>query len=71
LRTMRKNENCARKAQVANTKFACRKSAMKQFAPQLRTCGFADYLSQTPSTGCHMPYWLHNLSLSAWLCWWC
>jgi len=40
LRTMRKNENCARKAQVANTKFACRKSAMKKFAPQLRTCGF-------------------------------
>jgi len=39
LRTMRKNENCARKAQVANTKFACRKSAMKKFAPQLRFCG--------------------------------
>jgi len=52
LRTMRRNENCARKAQVANTKFACRKSAMKKFAPQLRTCSFADYLSQTPSTGC-------------------
>jgi len=24
---------------------------MKKFAPQLRTCGFADYLSQTPSAG--------------------
>jgi len=24
---------------------------MKKFAPQLWTCGFADYLSQTPSTG--------------------
>jgi len=51
LQTMRKNENCARKAQVANTKFACQKSEMKNFAPHLRTCGFADYLSQTPSTG--------------------
>jgi len=50
LRTMRKNENCAHRAQVANTKFACRKSAMKKFAPQLRTCGFVDYLSQTPGT---------------------
>jgi len=47
---MRKNENCARRAQVANTKFARQKSATKKFAPQLRTCGFADYLSQTPST---------------------
>ena len=41
---------CARKVQVANTKLACRKSTMKKFAPQLRTCSFVDYLSQTPST---------------------
>ena len=37
LRTMRKNENCACKAQDANTKFACRKSAMKQFVLHFRT----------------------------------
>ena len=53
LHTMSKNENCECKAQVAKTKFACQKSAMKKFAPQLRTCSFADYLSQTPSTGIH------------------
>ena len=62
---MRKNGNCARKAQVANTKFACRKSAMKKFAPQLRTCGFADYLSQTPRTAFSYIYFLSTKPFAA------